>query len=46
MTADNSTGIDDTLVGGAYQTEVTLVLMLSVMIVQAARRSTLQEESA
>jgi branched-chain amino acid transport system permease protein len=33
-------------IGGAYQTEVTLVLMLSVMIVQAARRSTLQEEPA
>jgi branched-chain amino acid transport system permease protein len=33
-------------VGGAYQTEVTLVLMLTVMIVQAARRSTLQEEPA
>jgi branched-chain amino acid transport system permease protein len=33
-------------VGGAHQTEVTLVLMLSVMIVQAARRSTLHEEPA
>jgi branched-chain amino acid transport system permease protein len=33
-------------IGGAYQTEVTLVLMLTVMIVQATRRSTLQEEHA
>jgi branched-chain amino acid transport system permease protein len=33
-------------VGGAYQTEVTLVLMLTVMIVQATRRSTLHEEPA
>jgi branched-chain amino acid transport system permease protein len=33
-------------VGGAHVTEVTLVLMLTVMVVQAARRSTLQEEHA
>jgi len=33
-------------VGGAHVTEVTLLLMLTVMIVQATRRSTLQEEHA
>ena len=30
-------------IGGAYQTEVALVLMLGVMVVQAARRSTMHE---
>jgi branched-chain amino acid transport system permease protein len=43
-------GIGQTMIagyiGGAYQTEVTLVLMLTVMIAQATRRSTLHEEPA
>jgi branched-chain amino acid transport system permease protein len=33
-------------IGGAYQTEVALIVMLTVMVVQAARRSTMHEEWA
>jgi branched-chain amino acid transport system permease protein len=43
-------GVAQTMVagylGGSYQTEVALVLMLVVMVVQAARRSTMHEEWA
>jgi branched-chain amino acid transport system permease protein len=43
-------GVAQTLIagygGGAYQTEVALVLMLTVMVAQAARRTTGQEEWA
>jgi branched-chain amino acid transport system permease protein len=43
-------GVAQTLIagygGGAYQLEVALVLMLAVMVAQAARRSTVEEEWA
>jgi branched-chain amino acid transport system permease protein len=43
-------GVAQTLIagygGGAYQTEVALVLMLAVMVAQAGRRTTAQEEWA